>query len=121
VGIRRASAEAVAVARQLEAEYPDTNKNIGAEVQDFNKFHTRAQIRRVGQALLGCVTIVLLIACANVANLLLGRAMIRSREMAIRAAMGAGRLRVIRQLLTESVLLSITAGILGAFLAYWGV
>jgi putative ABC transport system permease protein len=121
VGIRQASAEAIAVARQLEAEYPATNKNIGAEVQDFNKFHTRAQIRQVGQALLGGVTIVLLIACANVANLLLGRAMIRSREMAIRAAMGAGRLRVIRQLLTESVLLSIMAGILGAFVAYWGV
>lgn len=121
VSIGQASAEAVAVARQLEVEYPATNKNIGAEVQGANEFHIRAQIRQVGQALLGGVAFVLLIACANVANLLLGRAMIRSREMSIRAALGAGRLRVIRQLLTESVLLSVTAGVLGAFLAYWGV
>src|SRR5262249_53928483 len=121
VGIRQASAEAVAVARRLEAEYPATNKNIGAEVQDFNTFHTRGQIRQVGQALLGGVTFVLLIACANAANLLLGRAMIRSREMSIRAALGAGRLRVIRQLLTESVLLSVIAGALGVFLAFCGV
>src|SRR5262245_6913638 len=121
VSIGQARAEVVAVARQLEVDYPATNKNIGAEVQHANKFHIRAQIRQVGQALLGGVTIVLLIACANVANLLLGRAMIRSREMSIRAALGAGRWRVIRQLLTESVLLSIMAGVLGAFLAYWGV
>jgi putative ABC transport system permease protein len=121
INISQASAEATAVVRQLEVEYPGANKNIGAEVQGANEFHIRAQIRQVGQALLGGVTIVLLIACANVANLLLGRAMIRSREMAIRAAMGAGRLRVIRQLLTESVLLSIMAGVLGAFLAFWGV
>src|SRR5262245_25695960 len=121
VSIGQASAEAYAVARQMEAEYPGANKNIGAEVQDFNKFHLRAQIRLILQALLGGVTFVLLIACANAANLLLGRAMIRSREMSIRAALGAGRLRVIRQLLTESVLLSVMAGALGAFLAYGGV
>ncbi|MGH9754453.1 MAG: ADOP family duplicated permease [Blastocatellia bacterium] len=121
VNIGQASGEAVAVARQLEVEYPATNKNIGAEVQGANEFHTRAHIHQVGQALLGGVAFVLLIACANAANLLLGRAVIRSREMSIRAALGAGRLRVIRQLLTESVLLSIMAGLLGAFLAYWGV
>src|SRR5262249_58593494 len=106
----QASAEAAAVARQLEIEYPTANKNIGAEVQDANKFHLRAQIRQVLQSLLGGVSFVLLIACANAANMLLGRAMIRSREMSIRAALGAGRLRVIRQLLTESVLLSVMAG-----------
>jgi predicted permease len=121
VSIGQASAEASAVGRQLEVENPATNRNIGAEVQDFNKFHLRAQMRIVMQALLGGVTFVLLIACANAANLLLGRAMIRSREMSIRAALGAGRLRVIRQLLTESVLLSVMAGALGAFLAYGAV
>jgi len=119
--IGQASAEAVAVARQLEVEYPATNKNISAEVMGANKFHLRAQLRQAMQALWGGVAFVLLIACANVANLLLGRAVIRSREMSIRAALGAGRWRVIRQLLTESVLLSVMAGILGAFLAYWGV
>jgi len=121
VSMGQASAEATAVARQLEIEYPAANKNIGAEVQDANKFHLRAQIRQVLQSLLGGVSFVLLIACANAANLLLGRAMIRSREMSIRAALGAGRLLVIRQLLTESVLLSVMAGALGAFLAYLGV
>jgi putative ABC transport system permease protein len=121
IGISQASAEAVAVARQLEVEYPATNKNISAAVMDFNGAFINAQIRQILQALWGGVGFVLLIACANVANLLLGRAMIRSREMAIRAALGAGRLRVIRQLLTESVLLSVMAGVLGAFLAYGGV
>jgi putative ABC transport system permease protein len=119
--ISQANAEADAIARQLAAEFPSTNKDIGAMVQDFNEAFIRVQTRRVLQALLGGVAFVLLIACANVASLLLGRAMIRSREMAIRAALGAGRLRVIRQLLTESVLLSVMAGVLGAFLAYWGV
>jgi len=121
LGIRQASAEAGAVAHQLAVEYPASNKNIGAEVLDVNEHLFAARIHQVLQALWGGVAFVLLIACANVANLLLGRAVIRSREMSIRAALGAGRLRVIRQLLTESVLLSVVAGVLGAFLAYWGV
>jgi predicted permease len=121
LSIGQANGEVAAVMRQLEVEYPATNKNIRAEVVDVNKFTLRAQIRQILQALWGGVTFVLLIACANAANLLLGRAMIRSREMSIRAALGAGRLRVIQQLLTESVLLSVAAGALGAFLAYLGV
>ncbi len=121
VSIGQASAEVGAVARQLAVDYPATNKTVRAEVRNINQHMFRLQFRQIMQTLWGGVAFVLLIACANAANLLLGRGLIRTREMSIRAAMGAGRARVIRQLLTESVLLSVMAGVLGIFLAYWGV
>jgi putative ABC transport system permease protein len=121
VGIGQAAVEVGSVMRQLAIDYPATNKTVGGTVRDLSGHILRAQIRNILQTLWGGVTFVLLIACANAANLLLGRGMIRSREMSIRAALGAGRTRIIRQLLTESILLSVTAGVLGSLLAYWGV
>jgi putative ABC transport system permease protein len=121
VGLGQASAEAAAVAQQLGTEYPATDKDLGAVVQNVSEYQIPPRIRQVLKAMLGGVGFVLLIACANAANLLLGRAMMRSREISIRASLGAGRADIIRQLLTESVLLSTAAGVLGSVFAYAGV
>ena len=119
--IKRAQSELSGIAKALEQQYPDTNKNVDAEVMTFNDRFNGGPIRIVFLALMGAVGCVLLIACANVANLMLSRSVRRSREIAVRVALGASRGRVIRQLLLESVLLACLGGVLGLALSLVGV
>lgn len=112
-----AASQLASVARQLELEYPETNEGVGVLVKPFAERFMPEEIVAVLFAMLGGVFGVFLIACANVANLLLARATIRTREVAIRTALGAGRLRVVTQLLTETLVLTIVGGLLGIVIA----
>ncbi|HEX5425130.1 MAG TPA: ABC transporter permease [Candidatus Acidoferrales bacterium] len=120
VSIANAQAELDAVSARIAKKFP-------AEDKDFEFGVAPLQEDLVGGArkglliLLGCVGLVLLIACANISNLLLARATSRTREMAVRSALGAGRLRIVRQLLAESAVLGMLGAIAGILLAYWGV
>ena len=116
-----ARAELSAIAGRLADEYPATNEDVGVLVQNFSDRFNGSETKLVFRSLLGAVAFVLLIACANVANLLLARAAGRSREISIRTTLGASRWRVVRQLLVESFLLATGAAILGWLIAVWGV
>jgi len=125
IDLAQAQAEMDLIASQLAQEYPNTNKDIGILVIPINKaYMSWAKSWSKPQTLvvlLGIVTSVLLMACLHVAGLLIARSATREKEIAVRAALGAGRLRLVRQLLSESALLAGLGALLGLLLAYWGI
>jgi putative ABC transport system permease protein len=118
--VEQARTEATTVASQLSQAYPAENTGRGAKLDSFRDRMIQG-VRPMLLVLFAAVAVILLIACANLANLLLARGLSRQREVAVRAALGASRWRLIRQLLTETTIISVVGGVSGVLLAYWGL
>jgi predicted permease len=121
VTISQAGAEMHTLAANLEREYPKSNSGWNVRIDSAFNWIVSQEVRQTLAVLLGAVGMVLLIACANVSNLMLSRAAARAQEMAVRSALGAARGRLLRLLFTESVLLAVIGGAAGVALGYWGV
>ncbi|MET0167295.1 MAG: ABC transporter permease, partial [Vicinamibacterales bacterium] len=121
VTIQQARSELTTIVARLASDFPQTNQGIEPTIVTYNERVNGQQIRLVFWSLMGAVGFVLLIACSNVANLLLARSAERAKEVGVRLSLGASRGRVIRQLLVESVMLSLIGGLLGLPLAYAGI
>lgn len=121
VSIAQALSDFSSTTQRLAAEFPQTNKNLSIRIRTFHETFNGGPIRVLFLLMMGAVAFVLLIACANVANMLLARSLGRTREISIRTALGASRWRVVRQLLIESIMLSCLGGFLGLVLTSVGV
>src|SRR2546421_4722931 len=122
VTLDQVNAEFSSLAKRLAKDNPKTNQHLtSASVQPLLKSFTGPQLRQTVYAMLGAVLLVLVIACVNVMNMQFGRAALRAKELAIRGALGATRWRLVRQMLTESLVVAVFGGVAGVLLAYWGV
>jgi putative ABC transport system permease protein len=119
--VDQSQAEMAALASRLAELHPEANRNVGANVETVRDQFPGPTDRGLIQILLTVVALVLLTACVNVSNLLMAKTDARQREIGVRVALGAGRSRLLSQLLTESILLALIAGILGTVLSYWGI
>src|SRR2546421_9298453 len=122
VTIDQANAEMIAIARHLAEDNPKTNQTYtSASVQPLLNAFTGVQLRQIVWAMLAAVILVLLIACVNVMNMQFGRAALRAKELAIRGALGATRWRLVRQMLTESLVVAVFGAIAGVIITYWSL
>ncbi|HSG08799.1 MAG TPA: ABC transporter permease, partial [Longimicrobiales bacterium] len=121
LSVEQAGAEFAGIAQRLATAYPETNEGFGVIIEPFTDLSIGTEAKGLLLAMLAAVSMVLLIACANVANLLLARAAVRTKEVGIRTAMGANRWRVVSQMVAEAFAIALVGGALGAGLAWFGV